>query len=314
MAETTEQKAPSGLAQRAVTGVILALIVLTIIWLPATVKLPAIDRIFPAVYTFESLHLTVHRHPKFFFGLLAVVFVMIGFREYAAMALNRKIILEKVGGTLAAGLVVLIATLGNFTWMNFAFFACVAVLAWVHILRGMEHHTVAGLAATVLGVVYLGWLPAHLVLLYMKPGIGPGLVTMAIATVAMSDSGAYFTGRAIGKHKLAPHTSPKKTWEGAAGGLVSAMLAGAAIYALRHNAHLDDLPEYSLAWYLITGAILSVVSQIGDLVESMLKRDADIKDSGNIFPGHGGILDRCDGILFACPALYYLVVMLEPMK
>lgn len=307
-----EQEAPktsSGLKERAITGVILALIVLTIIWLPATVKLPAIDRLIPAVMTFESLHLTVHRHPKFFFGLLAVFFATAGFREFANIARARGIVIEKTGGIVAAGLTVLVATAGNYTWMNFAFFFAVALLAWVHILRSMEHHTVAGLAASVFGVVYLGWLPAHLVLLYMKPGIGPGLVTMAIATVAMSDTGAYFTGRAIGKHKMAPHTSPKKTWEGAAGGLVSAMLICALMYYLRSNARFDDLPAYSLGWYLFAGAILSVVSQIGDLVESMLKRDAGVKDSGSIFPGHGGILDRCDGVLFACPALYYLVMM-----
>lgn len=307
MADAPKSDTNSGLADRIKTGVVLALTVLLIIWLPATVKIPAIDQLFPASYTFESLHLTVHRHPKFFFGFLAVAFSFIGFREFAGMVTHRGIVLERTGGILAAALTVLVATAGNFTWMNLAFFFSVALLAWAHILRGMEHHTIAGLAASVLGVVYLGWLPAHLVLIYMQPAVGPGLVTMLIATVAMSDTGAYFTGRAIGKHKMAPHTSPKKTWEGAAGGLLIAMLTGAAIYALRKYAGMDDLPAYSLAWYLATGAILSVVSQIGDLVESMLKRDADVKDSGSIFPGHGGILDRCDGILFAAPALYYLL-------
>jgi phosphatidate cytidylyltransferase len=97
-----------------------------------------------------------------------------------------------------------------------SFFAAVALLSWAHILRGMAHHTLPGLAATIFGVVYLGWMPAHLVLMHQDP-VGPGLVTLLIAMVAMSDTGAYFTGRAIGKHKLAPHTSPKKTWEGAAG-------------------------------------------------------------------------------------------------
>lgn len=309
MAENTEKKASSGLLDRLITGVTLAVIVLAIIWLPATVKLPAIDRLIPAVMTFESLHLTVHRHPKFFFGLLAVVFSFIGFREYAAMARNRKIVLETTGGILAAAATVLVATAGNFTWMNFAFFFAVAILAWTHILRGMEHHTLPGLAASVFGVVYLGWLPAHLVLIYMKPEIGPGLVTLLIATVAMSDTGAYFTGRAFGKHKMAPHTSPKKTWEGAAGGLAAAMLTGGIIYALHAVAHFDDIPAYSLAWYLAAGAILSFVSQIGDLVESMIKRDAGVKDSGTILPGHGGVLDRCDGILFAAPALYYLLML-----
>lgn len=140
----------------------------------------------------------------------------------------------------------------------------------------------------------------------MQPAVGPGLVTMLIATVAMSDTGAYFTGRSFGRHKMAPHASPKKTWEGAAGGLLIAMLTGALIYSLRKYAGLDDLPAYSLTWYLATGAILSVVSQIGDLVESMLKRDADVKIPGAFSPGMAGFFNRCDGILFAAPALYCL--------
>ena len=197
--------------------------------------------------------------------------------------------------------------------LGIAVFAAIVSLAWLHILRGMDHHTLPGLAATIFGVVYLGWMPAHLVLMHVSgyTGLealgGPGIVTMLIAMVAMSDTGAYFTGRAIGKHKLAPLTSPKKTWEGAVGGLVAAMLTGVAVYWFRAEDSFSDLPDYPLLWFLATGAVLSVVSQIGDLVESMLKRDAGIKDSGNIFPGHGGVLDRCDGILFAAPALYYLL-------
>lgn len=89
-----------------------------------------------------------------------MAFSFIGFREFAGMVTHRGIVLERTGGILAAALTVLVATAGNFTWMNLAFFFSVALLAWVHILRGMAHHTIAGLAASVLGVVYLGWFGA----------------------------------------------------------------------------------------------------------------------------------------------------------
>lgn len=315
MDDTPEKKAPSGLAQRAVTGVALALIALVIIWLPALTVRELPDRI-EGGPDGTTVVTTVSVYPSSLanlaFALLATAFVALGFREYAAMARAKGLVIETAGGTVAVVLVLLAAALtGPFGFMaqNAIFFLAVALLAWLHILRGMTHHTLPGLAATAFGVLYLGWMPAHLVLMHVEPGDGPGLVTMLLAMVALSDTGAYFTGRAIGRHKLAPHTSPKKTWEGAFGGLIAAMLTGAAIYALRNSLDLRALPEYPLWWCLATGAVLSVVSQIGDLVESMLKRDAGVKDSGTIFPGHGGVLDRCDGIIFAAPALYYLLLL-----
>lgn len=299
-------KVPGGLAQRAVTGVVLAVLVLAVIWLPEAenfswLRGDSLRRNLDTPFTSQYFRFTG------LFALLAAAMVAVGFREFVAMVRAKNVYAEATGGTVAVFAIVLCACTGNAALVNTAVFIAAAMLAWLHILRGMLFHTLPGLAATIFGVFYLGWMPAHLVLMHAIPEFGPGIVTMLIAMVAMSDTGAYFTGRAIGKHKLAPHTSPKKTWEGAAGGLLAAMLTGAAIYLLRAKFQFDDLPDYSLLWFLATGAVLSVVSQIGDLVESMLKRDAGIKDSGNIFPGHGGVLDRCDGILFAAPALYYLL-------
>jgi len=162
------------------------------------------------------------------------------------------------------------------------------------------------LASSVFGVLYLGWFPAHVNLLLSEPVIGPGLVTMLIVAVVMTDTGAYFSGSLLGRHKLAPKVSPNKTWEGAAGGVVTSLLGMAALHALAP--HFDALPDWPLTRYLHIGLVLSVSAQIGDLAESCLKRDAGIKDSGNLFPGHGGMLDRCDGLLFAAPVLYYAIV------
>jgi phosphatidate cytidylyltransferase len=114
----------------------------------------------------------------------------------------------------------------------------------------------------------------------------------------------------LGKHKMAPKVSPNKTWEGAAAGLIGAVAGASALWALRIYGDLDALPNWPLWRYMHAGALVSIVAQIGDLTESCLKRDAGVKDSGNFFPGHGGVLDRTDGFLFAAPVLYYLVTPL----
>jgi phosphatidate cytidylyltransferase len=128
--------------------------------------------------------------------------------------------------------------------------------------------------------------------------IGAKLLTTFFAMVMMTDTGDYYTGRLLGRHKLAPKVSPGKTVEGSIGGFVTAVLAGLVC-------HLVFFPELPKTHALVLGGIIGIVSQVGDLAESMLKRGADVKDSGTIFPGHGGMLDRVDSILFCAPVLYY---------
>ena len=113
-----------------------------------------------------------------------------------------------------------------------------------------------------------------------------------------ADTGAYYVGRAVGKHKLAPTISPGKTWEGVAGGLV----AGLGFAILAHFWFFRELP---LKWTLPLAAVMVVLGILGDLTESALKRGAGAKDAANILPGHGGILDRLDSLLFNAPLLYY---------
>ena len=183
--------------------------------------------------------------------------------------------------------------------------AAVMLVMVAHLLSPV--HSLQALAADVLGVAYIAGLGSYLVIIHGWAGMGPGLVTLLLVAVAWSDTGAYFVGRAFGRHKMAPRTSPKKSWEGAAGGVLGAVAAAAVLLGLIRLFGWEQ--AYPLAcWpvYLPLAAALSVVGQFGDLIESMIKREASIKDSSGIFPGHGGVLDRCDGILFAAPALYYL--------
>ena len=122
-------------------------------------------------------------------------------------------------------------------------------------------------------------------------------VLSVFASIWLCDSAAYFVGRAIGKHKLFERVSPNKTWEGAIAGLVFA-IGG---FVLAH--HLL-LPYLSLRDALVCGGIVGVFGQLGDLGESLLKRDAGVKDSSNLIPGHGGVLDRFDSLLFVSPLIY----------
>ncbi|MGW8194030.1 MAG: phosphatidate cytidylyltransferase [Desulforhopalus sp.] len=151
----------------------------------------------------------------------------------------------------------------------------------------------------VFGSVYIGLLGAHVVLLRFLPEGGSWLI-IASAVTACSDSGAYFVGRRWGKKKLCPVISPNKTREGAVGGIVAGILAAViAAYLL--------LPEINWLFVVCVAVVLSVAGIVGDLTESVIKRGTGTKDSGNILAGHGGILDRVDSLLFACPVLYYLL-------
>lgn len=153
---------------------------------------------------------------------------------------------------------------------------------------------------TLSGLLYVTVMLGHLLLVRALPE-GAWWIFMLLGIVMMSDTCAYFAGRAFGRHKLAPLVSPKKTVEGAIGGL-----AGSAVFALVTVKCLG-WGGVSAAQSLTLGLLTGLVSQIGDLAESLLKRGADVKDSGSIFPGHGGLLDRLDSILPGCVVLYYLI-------
>ena len=165
---------------------------------------------------------------------------------------------------------------------------------------------------TLVGALYLGWCMAHFVLLrqithalapapfsLLRLDSGAAWIMMALLITFASDTSAFFVGRAVGRHRLAPYISPKKSWEGAAGGLLGAVATGALLVPLL------GLPSSVGAGALI-GGLGSLAGQAGDLAESLIKRQAGVKDSGHIIPGHGGLLDRADSLLFTAPVVYYL--------
>ena len=154
--------------------------------------------------------------------------------------------------------------------------------------------------ATILGVLYVVLLGGHLVALRtgFEQALSAHLLSFFFLVLMGADTGAYYVGRAIGKHKLAPKVSPGKTWEGVVGGLAAAL-------ALATAAHFWFFKELPLKWALPLAAVMTVLGIFGDLTESALKRGAGAKDAAKILPGHGGALDRLDSLLFNAPLIYY---------
>ena len=157
------------------------------------------------------------------------------------------------------------------------------------------------------GPVYVGFLLGHGLALRGLDGgsLGRDWVLFALLVTFATDTGAFLVGKAIGRHPMTPRLSPNKTWEGAVGGLCLAMIA-AGVLPLWLELGL-------FRWQLwVIGATVGVVAQIGDLLESKLKRISGVKDAGDLSPGHGGILDRLDSLLITLPAVYYLVALVFP--
>ncbi len=177
--------------------------------------------------------------------------------------------------------------------------AAVILLALLFLFRLPEitevHHRLGWI---ILGLVYLPFLLGHLIPLRMLPQ-GREWIFMTLIVIMSCDSFAYFIGRKLGKNKLYPAVSPNKSIEGALGGLLGAVLA---VLLVKYT----FLPTIGMFSAVLIGLILGIMGQLGDLFESLLKRACQVKDSGTMIPGHGGILDRLDSLLFAFPLVYYI--------
>ena len=158
------------------------------------------------------------------------------------------------------------------------------------------------------GILYLGWIGAYLISLRQLPE-GGWWVLLVLPAVWIADSGAYFIGSRFGRHKLSPRLSPKKSWEGYLGGIIVGVF-GAALLALLWSQWSGPDTAISPAHGALVGLVMGVFPTLGDLGESMIKRQVGVKDSGKLLPGHGGAFDRIDSWLWAGVLGYYLVIWL----
>ena len=182
----------------------------------------------------------------------------------------------------------------------------VAILAWR--LAGGPSGYVRDVTAGIFATIYVPFLAAFVAAMLVPPDGAKRVLTFVILTIS-SDIGGYFAGITLGRaghHLMAPVISPKKTWEGFAGSVAAGLAAGALCVTLMLHGH---------AWQgLLTGAAAVLAAILGDLVESMIKRDLDIKDMGTLLPGHGGLLERLDSLLTAAPAVWLLLYLFIPAR
>jgi phosphatidate cytidylyltransferase len=225
-----------------------------------------------------------HRRANELFGVAAAAIMPLAAAAYATRAVSG------TGASSASelGAVGLTAVMGGLI---------LAALVWNIVFRQVKG---ADTSTTVFGAVYTGFTLSHLVLIRALDS-GAELVLIVIASVWAMDVFAYWVGSAFGTHALAPHISPKKSWEGFAAGtfaMVAAWVIGWYVVG----------PALPLWWFILTGAVSSVAALLGDLAESRLKRDVGVKDSGRLLPGHGGALDRFDSLIVVAVIAYYLLL------
>jgi phosphatidate cytidylyltransferase len=207
-----------------------------------------------------------------------------------------------LGGYAGLVLALLGAQLGGTTWLLAGILATLPAALLVFFVSSARQNAVAGFAVTLLGVVWIGGGLALLLLLRDVPEHGRLLIYTTLLAVFADDTAAFFVGRVIGRHRLAPAISPGKSWEGFVAGTVAAVLV--TFFAL----YEQDVVTTGES--LVLGLAIALAATMGDLFESAVKRDLGVKDSGTLLAGHGGVLDRVDSLLWAGPAAYVTLLAL----
>lgn len=264
-------------------------------------------RILTAIVGIPILLYTVWSESPYFFVGLTTIAILLAMSEFYGLA---SAIGSKPNSILgyAGGIAVIASFVLERPWIAVAALIALTIAILIAAVFRPDDlkQSLGSVASTVFGVIYVAMLAGCLTAVRMipdaprsgTPHIAAKLLTMFFAMVMMTDTGAYYTGRTIGRHKLAPKVSPGKTIEGAVGGFLTAVLTA---YLFKVILFVEIPVTHALA----LGAVIGAIGQVGDLAESMLKRAAGVKDSGTLLPGHGGMLDRVDSILFCAPVLYY---------
>ncbi len=272
---------------------------------PVTKQDSLAHRVLAAVIFLPALWIVTDRGGPFFMITVSLV-VLFGSREFFGMLEARGLRPSSIAG-IVCGLALVLAA-----WFRQGLYHELVLAGGVLLLMVLElrHRTfdkaVAHIGATILALLYVGWLGSHLVLLRELPrlsgtdyALGADYVFLAVVYTWGCDTGAYVIGRTFGRHSLLERVSPNKSREGAIGGLVFAAIGG-------YIAHLTFASEFlGPVTAVVLGIVVATAGQFGDMVESLIKRDLAVKDSAAILPGHGGVLDRFDSLFYAAPVLYY---------
>ncbi len=247
-----------------------------------------------------------------YFFLFTTALIVLSANEFYSLAKAKNI---EASAFMGIAFAAILNTAAYLSGLSNAFDFLVVMVAFVLLSELSKKRTdkVSGafenVGTTLTGIIYIGLFGAMLTAIRQRFGLDQifpndrdaGLFMIAIlASIWICDSAAYFVGKSMGKHKMSKFVSPNKSWEGAVAGFIFALGTAAAAKYLA-------LPHLSLGLMLVTGAIIGIFGQAGDFVESLFKRDAGTKDSSNIIPGHGGVFDRFDSLLFSAPFIYLML-------
>lgn len=248
------------------------------------------------------LIITVSILGKLPFLIFVLVIGLVSFFEFSKMLSRRRFFPNLQFGFLSVALII-INSFYNFTSLEVISFIIVPVILLSELFRRNES-AIANIGTTLIGIYYIGLFASALVLIreyfndsYFLYDQGGYIIIAVLATIWICDSAAYFIGTATGKHKILPRVSPHKSWEGAIAGFVFSMITMVL-------AQIIFINFVSIQDAVVIGFIIGTFGQAGDFVESLIKRDANVKDSSSLIPGHGGIFDRFDSLLFSAPIIY----------
>lgn len=244
------------------------------------------------------------------FLIFALVIGLVSFFEFSKMVSKRRFLPDQFTGFISIALIII-----NSFYKFVDFELLVLIIIPVVLLSELFRHkesSIANISTTLLGIFYIGLFSSALVLIreyYSDSNFlydqGGYLIIAVFFTIWVCDSAAYFIGSATGKHKVLPRVSPNKSWEGAAAGFIFSIITMVVAQSVM-------LSFLTITDAIVIGLIVGSLGQAGDFVESQIKRDANVKDSSSLIPGHGGILDRFDSLLFSAPVIYlYLKFFVE---
>lgn len=243
--------------------------------------------------------------PVWMFTVLVTIFIVLGLNEFFRLIENKEISVNKKLGIILGALVpwaVYFDSQIPRDWF-FVFVPAICLIIFIVQFTKRDNRAVLSISTILFGLVYVSWFFSFFVRIRtISLGTEPLprlLVGYLVLVTKSTDIGAYMVGSAIGRHKLIPRISPNKTIEGTVGGVLFSILASLSSIAF--------LPGFSLSRLLILGFVLGALAQIGDLSESLIKRDCAAKDSGKTLPGLGGILDTIDSLLFTAPVFYFYI-------
>jgi phosphatidate cytidylyltransferase len=257
-------------------------------------------KVWTAILIIPPIIFLITLGPPVLLPLMVLIITLLGMREFYALALPRSGRIERVVGMVLGLMFSILFSYGNAEIVPPFLVLILLVLSALFMITSQNLLTaMSNLSITFFGIFYIGFLLSHVILIRSQMD-GEAWLLFLMITVWAGDIIALFSGTLFGRHKLYPKISPNKTYEGLLGAIVGSVIIGLLFASL-------FLPDFNKGLCILVTIGMGILGQLGDFIESMLKRSAQVKDSGSLFPGHGGVLDRIDSFLFSAPFLYYLL-------